>query len=148
MKLLFLDIDGVLNGHETHTNGYCGIKPYNVEVLNSILGAVPDVQIVISSAWRYMIYPDAMTLKGFEYLLIVSGLNCRGRIHGHTVRDEIIEEREDQILDYARKNNCQEFIVLDDMDLKMTQLVRTNGKVGITNTEAQKVIALLGGINE
>lgn len=50
MKVLFLDIDGVLNSHTKLANGYCGIEPKQVEMLNCLLDDIPDLKLVISSA--------------------------------------------------------------------------------------------------
>ena len=43
-RLLYLDLDGVLNGHERLSNGYCGICPVNVGVFNSLLEEFPDLK--------------------------------------------------------------------------------------------------------
>lgn len=72
MKVLFLDIDGVLNGHQRHANGYCGIDPGKVEHLNGIV-AETRCRIVLASAWRYMILGGDMTLKGFGHMLATYG---------------------------------------------------------------------------
>jgi len=140
-KILFIDIDGVLNDHSRHDNGYCGFKPECVKELNYILDSDPEIQLVISSSWRYMIHPDAMTLLGFEYVLIIAGVNCRNRVVGYTVRDEVTKMRDDQIKEWATRNGLSHFVVLDDLPLEMKELVRTNGEVGLTRKDAEEVLA-------
>jgi hypothetical protein len=46
MIVIFLDIDGVLNGHQKHENGYCGIYPECVTRFNRLLDAVPNAMVV------------------------------------------------------------------------------------------------------
>lgn len=72
MKILFLDVDGVLNGHERHDNGYCGIDENRVRYLDLIVERT-GCRIVLASAWRYMILGGQMTLHGFGYLLSIHG---------------------------------------------------------------------------
>jgi hypothetical protein len=145
MKVIFIDIDGVLNDHTRLSNGYCGIKSECVENMNLILDTVLDLNIVISSAWRYMI-PKSMTLTGFEYLLLVCGINCRGRISGHTRHDNDEEDtRGSQISDYLNEHtDIEKYIVVDDMDLNLTSLgdnfLQTNGNVGLTKQDAERII--------
>ena len=54
MKVIFLDIDGVLNSQETiyRCRGVIGIDPYLVSIFNRIIFAT-DAEIVLSSSWRY-----------------------------------------------------------------------------------------------
>jgi hypothetical protein len=119
MRILFLDVDGVLNGHERHKNGYCGIKPENVAVLNKLLDQLPDLKLVISSSWRYMM-PKAMNILGFEYVLLIAGVNCKGRVHGHTPFDEEVGGRSgrgQQIRHYLEHKLPRhvKYVVLDDL---------------------------------
>ena len=87
MKLLFLDIDGVLNDHSRLPNGLSTIQPDKSAHLNRILAEVSDCQIVVSSAWRYYVHNKYMTMDGFTMMLQTHGLNCHGRIHGITDPD-------------------------------------------------------------
>lgn len=151
MRLLFLDIDGVLNGHQKVIPGslYCGIRRDCVERLNRIIEST-DCQLVISSAWRYMILGGAMTLKGFEYFLLTHGVDCHERVHGHTVSDELYDRREHQILHYlAQFPERPAWCVLDDDPMGMSfganqwRLVRTDGTKGLTTEDADRLIAIL-----
>jgi hypothetical protein len=75
MKILFLDIDGVLNSHQSaiyynrigHDNGgnpdhFCPIALSN---LHSILEEFPDLKLVISSTWRLGETLESMQQKLF-----------------------------------------------------------------------------------
>lgn len=143
MKVLFLDLDGVLNDHKPQSNGFCGFTPECVDNLNIILNELPDLQIVISSSWRYMI-PSSMTLQGFEYMLLVSGISCKGRVVGSTIRDESIPERADQIKHWLDNNNVEKHLALDDLnwDFPSRKIVslQTNSHVGLTKEEAKSII--------
>ena len=88
IKLLFLDIDGVLNAHKPHENGYCGITDFGRDCFNCVMAECPDVQVVISSAWRYHVHKGEMNMKGLEELFMAHGLNIQGRIHGVTEPDD------------------------------------------------------------
>jgi hypothetical protein len=158
--ILFLDIDGVLNRHCRFPNGYCGIDREQVEVLNEVLYAVPSAKLVISSAWRYEILNGNMTLKGFEYLLLVHGIACRGRLAGHTAIDPCDEPnhydaeawrvnglrwRAEQIREYVEIYGIERYAVVDDLDLQVPNFVRTDGAWGITDDHAERIIALLKG---
>lgn len=162
MKALFLDIDGVLNGHEPLASGYAGICRERAAHLNAILDSSTDVRIVITSAWRYMILNGNMTLKGFEYLLLVSGVRCLGRIHGHTCADgDVCDEpphddvetwsriglqmRAGQIQRYIEQHGVTQFVVLDDLPLDVPNLVLTERHVGLTADHVANVVAMLNG---
>src|SRR3954463_9098907 len=110
-------MDGVLNDHKLQDNGYCGIKPACVENFNLLLNKVPQAQIIISSAWRYIVGQGQMTTKGFEYLLLVCGVFATDRVMGVTKSDEAIQGRGEQILAEVRNLKISKYVVLDDMDL-------------------------------
>lgn len=171
MKILFCDIDGVLNDHSPMMNMYCGIDKEKVNLLNRVLDET-GCYIVISSAWRYMILGGDMTIRGFEHMLLTHGLNCYNRVIGHTPSDEKIRTRGQQIswwLDEEFDKFLQKFnytaelrkqifekslkyVVVDDLDeeyegIKITQaghtLVKTDGKVGLTNENCTELIRIL-----
>ena len=171
MKLLFLDIDGVLNDHARMPNGYCAIKHSCVDALGRILRAVPDLKIVLSTSWRYMMFGDnpPMNEKGIEYLLCLFGANYNDvadRVIGKTMSDEEMCEklgiaekgapldylwlkdngtllRREQILHYAEGCPNEGFVVFDDLDLEMEELIRTDGVIGLTVELSDRAIAAL-----
>ena len=151
MKLLFLDIDGVLNAHKAHPNGYCGITDKGREHFNRIMDACPDVQVVISSAWRYHVHNGEMSLKGLEELLLTHGLSVKDRIHGITDPDDTppmkhwtdypkewwtekgLKWRRTQIYAYAKQHDPEMIVVLDDLALDMPELVHVASAFGCIN---------------
>lgn len=149
MVVLFLEIDGVLNDHTNLESGYCGVNQRCVSKFNAVLDAFPDLKIVISSAWRYMVLSHKMHLSGFEMLLLTHGVKCHDRIIGHTAPDGRIEDepnhqdpeawsiavlkwRREQIYEWVRNNGNPQFVVVDDLDLGMPELIQTDGTLGLS----------------
>lgn len=146
-KIIFLDIDGVLNDHEfsdlsqsTTIHGFCMSR------FNKILEFSKCTEIVLSSAWRYMINGKDMTCKGFTYMLRTHGLSKFASVIDTTVPDEFCvkcekgdlarpwqvggsmaefncitcgftQTRHEQILYWLRKNKPLHYVILDDLDL-------------------------------
>lgn len=142
--ILFLDIDGVLNGHRAHENGYCGTYPECVAVFNDILEHFPEISIIVSSAWRYLVLNECMTIKGFENMMLTHGLKCRNKFIGVTVSDEALPTRENQILNYVGDS----WLAIDDLplDLPDTNFYRTNGETGLTKEDGDKIKNILSGL--
>lgn len=151
--ILFLDIDGVLNGHEFLLEAQsCKIDPACVRRLNRILKE-SDARIILTSAWRYMVHGHAMTLEGFGYMLRTHGfaasVNGSERvIIDLTCRDEDIELRADQVrAALASRPGDVRYAVIDDLDLGFTEaglnFVQTDGRIGMTDDDADRVIAML-----
>jgi len=162
MRLIFLDIDGVLNDHTKLASGYCGIQQPQVEQFNRILDAVPDAMIVVSSAWRYMTFRGDMTLKGFEYLLLVHGVKAHERVYAVTETDGAIEQEPDhfdadawrvaglrcrnqQIRRVVNENRMrlQGYVVLDDLPLSVPNFVQCEGTIGLRSGDADRAIEIL-----
>lgn len=148
--IIFLDIDGVLNGHE-YNNGAqsCTIKQECVEHFNHIL-LMLDAEVVLSSAWRYLIANNAMTLGGFAVMLRTHGVHhsISQRLIGITPTDEETAERPDQIRSWLSKNpKVSDFIVIDDLMLDWGDLrdrvVQTDELHGLTKSEAELAINLI-----
>jgi hypothetical protein len=82
-KILFLDIDGVLNTHRTPltSDGFLGIDPYMVILLDRIIQAT-GCKIVLSSSWR--LHPESLeTVKKtvceiYDVTPSSQGLSSRG----------------------------------------------------------------------
>lgn len=162
MQLIFLDIDGVLNWHQKLPGSmYSGITLALAGKFNRLLTSVPESKIVISSSWRYLILRGEMTLKGFEMLLQICGVNCRGRVIAHTIADGEIQDepahddpeawhlaglamRRGQILKMLEELKPTHFVVLDDLPLAgVPNLVQTDGQVGLTDRDVDRAIQML-----
>ena len=151
-KLIFLDIDGVLNCH-----GHADFEPSCVEQFNRVLAAT-EARVVISSAWRYLMLdqpdcPKAMTISGFGTMLRthkIFGLV----IVGHTGPDELFDEDPNprgRLIRHWLKENRGEpisrYVVVDDEDNGITEhrlpFVRTDGNKGLTVEAADQIIQVL-----
>lgn len=139
MKVLFLDIDGVLNNFKDRNFGE-QLSPSSCASLNRIVEQVPDLKIVISSAWR---------LWGTDYmadLLEKNGVkDAKELVIGCTGNEQGI--RGFQIQCWLDRNyKVTNFVILDDesdMGPLVTNLVKTNGFVGLTTADADKAIKVL-----
>ena len=156
MKILFLDIDGVLNSgnyqtylieHElpTHENNCQVFDPSCVYALMKIV-AYTQCKIVISSSWRK---------KGLEAMKkLWKDRDLPGEVIDITplsnsrIRGEEIE----QWLEEYKSMNQEDIIyciIDDDRDMYPHQpFVKTNGMKGLTDKDADKVIKILGKIDE
>ena len=141
--IVFLDIDGVLNGHQFREEAEsCGIDPLCVNELNGLLRDT-GAGYVVSSAWRYMILGGAVTETGFEYLLRTHGV-MSGRMLGYTVSDEEVKGRENQILHWIQTDGYDRpYVAIDDLPLVGIRTVRTDARRGLTwmeRTQAELVL--------
>lgn len=130
--LLFLDIDGVLNGDDTadaiigvtrnappeHADrftgkGYTWLCPHRIAQLNKIIEAVPETQIVLSSTWR------AYGTEAVEKMLQSMGFD--GFLYSETPRYFSYTPREMEISAWfvERRINWKEtpFAILDDLNM-------------------------------
>jgi hypothetical protein len=156
-KIIFLDIDGVLNAHERFSNGYAKPDAEAIYNMNLLLAEHSNAKIVVSSAWRYMVLGGAMTTRGLEYFLLSFGLECERRVIGVTGSDEDFDGdwneyrqhwttlqfqkflaergcavRAYQIHQWLRLNQgWRTFVAIDDMPLPIKNLVRTDGTKGM-----------------
>ena len=147
-KLIFLDIDGVLNDHRFNEQSQSGtMLPECVERLNRILTAT-DARIVLSSAWRYMLIGRAMSVTGFDYLLRTHGV-IANRLVGRTCADEEVKERGWQIHEWRKTNNHRgRYVVIDDMDLHISPLhplILVDGSIGLEDSAVDAAIVHLNG---
>jgi hypothetical protein len=163
VKILFLDIDGVLNSHPPlDPEVMCGTFDRDkVQRLNHVL-RVTDARIVLSSAWRYLVHRFEMNLAGLDWLLRSHGV-LAGRLLCVTRKDTmqrppyggdpagwpIDDERGQQITEWLRKvGRLDAYAVVDDLDLGIRAaghpFVQTVGSVGLTDADAAKLVAMLG----
>lgn len=147
MKLLFLDIDGVLNSKNSFLEKRGQVDSQCVSFLNKITDET-DAKIVISSSWRF-IY-DFETLKD---ILKVKN-NISGRIIGITpILDEYFSgenpiPRGIEIEEFLKKirtsQDIESYVILDDMfEILYTQkknFFHINDEVGLTEKDANKII--------
>ena len=111
MKVVFLDIDGVLNmygaSYRTFMKPYGQhIEPHLVNRLNYILEKVEDLKIVISSSWRN-------DMKDLENQMKKQGFKFWDRVIGKTIHDKT-GFRGFEILEWFVKNTAEKYLVIDD----------------------------------
>jgi len=153
MKVIFLDIDGVLNRFEAyvspeeweanHRNGNQmePIEKDKVSLINT-LSKRTGANIVISSAWRLM-YPWKTLVK------ILRDKGLKGNIIGQTPYFPIAEkERGDEIKAWLVEHpEVTGYVVIDDRDdmsAVRDHFVQTNQETGITKREALQAFNILG----
>lgn len=149
MKIIFLDIDGVLNHHafyeRRHKEREQGIKveypyseidPLSVKNLNTLISET-DAKVVISSTWRHSgldYCKDVLEFHGFKGDIIDITPCLRSE---HCVRgNEILKWIKDNEHLVGKHYKFTEYVILDD-DSDMLYWQRNNfllidGHVGLT----------------
>lgn len=157
MKVIFLDVDGVLNSEvsrEQERNNFDNwmeheVSEMHINNLKKIVDAT-GAQIVLSSSWRFD-HPKATgrdfivdpLMKVLDRKLKAVGLDIidvtpdlRGKIRGAEIQDWL-----------DRHSEVERFVILDDdVDMKDEQkpfFVNTTFKNGLTDELANKAIEIL-----
>lgn len=169
MRVIFLDIDGVMNSQESFLEDYksrdngkdtgkcrrcCGelFSRGAVETLQEVLNYSPDIKIVISSTWRNRERNEILDVFNDN------GIDISDRwidITPWTFKKKESEkysevERGYQIqewLDDNKDKNIEEFVIIDDdqdMAHLLTKLVKTRWTEGLTKKHLPLILQQLG----
>ena len=142
MKVIFLDFDGVLNGHEWLHIGGLRVAQKCVACLNQLV-SVSGAELVISSTWRSAYNCGDVTLDGFEWMMATHGIVA-------PIRDLLpadINEpaaRSRQINTWIKQYSPSAYVVLDDLPLSVQNLVRPNPAIGLEPYHVTAALQLLG----
>ncbi len=157
IKVIFLDIDGVLNGDDAPPlfgEGWplSHLETCLIEKINRIVETLDQIseiktKIVISSSWRVRFSLEEITnmlkTKGLRAEIIdVTPRILPTRMSEYIQRGQEIKSWLQNIKEYQ----VDKFIILDDesdmMDLKK-YLIKTDYTTGITDDDVNKVIDML-----
>lgn len=153
MKIVFLDIDGVMNAPDARDDDPLPLafRRSAVLALNRIVREA-DARIVISSTWRISTHAGDISLDGWGWLLKSHGvMPATGRVVGVTRMDEPSrggerDTRAKQIRDWLILNpRVERAVVLDDDDgdYAPTPFIRVNPATGLTDADATQALSLL-----
>ena len=153
MKVIFLDFDGVLNSNAflrslsrtalSTPAALCNeemIDPVNVARLQRLIDAT-DAEIVISSSWR--------CVHGIPELgRVLAARGCKRWPYDVTPGTFSHRPRSQEIREwlYDTDEEVSAFVVLDDTRDAVIEghTVLTNPKVGLTDADVERAIAILG----
>lgn len=165
MKLVFLDMDGVLNSADYRPdtdreepwdpeNNRCWatmVNPFSVVFLNRILKG-SDAKVVISSSWRYHVSPNRMqkilASRGFEGEVVgrtPTIPELPKSLQGTGVRGTEIEVW----LTKNKHREVEKFVILDDLGPKQfpsltNHLVQTSWATGLVSANVDRALGILG----
>lgn len=151
-KLIFLDIDGVL---DTYKSRYM-LDPVLLERLGTILGRT-GAWIVISSSWRCRNVPDTVEfLTDYDNPRVGSNpFPFTDKVVGITpILYSVVEgdidrpaTRGEEIAAYLKDHPCDNYVILDDCDEMLPEqrphLVLVNDEVGLTGKDVEKAVSIL-----
>jgi hypothetical protein len=159
MKIIFLDIDGVLNSErffEMNAQGlefgHSQLDPDAVERLNRLIEET-GAKVVISSSWRHVWSRDE----------IVRMLEKRGFKHGDTIigiTPTLAGPRGDEVAEWLGTDDerrridpdhsdVESYVILDDSDdfhdpEMRERFVNTTWEIGMTDEDVNQAIYILG----
>jgi hypothetical protein len=153
MKVLFLDVDGVLNfdGTTTRFHGKIGLDEWNMEIFRKMMAKLPDVKIVLSSTWRRYekslnyLWENLDDLR--ERWIDSTPILPRYKEPVGDPPRAMPNRRSDEIMAYLNEHpEVTKFAIVDDMgigDGLSCRQVQTHNDTGITEADAKALINLL-----
>ena len=154
MKIVFLDIDGVLNSwryDQMRISLQDNIDETRLPLLYKIVSST-DAKIVLTSSWRKHWERDSDKADS-----IGQNLNQLFEKYGLVIFDKTIElldnNRTDEIRDWLANNSVEQFAIIDDIAFGWEELeshlVRTNYRIGrgLNDPHVSQAISILNGGN-
>lgn len=143
MKVIFLDVDGVLITRDSCRRGFATVEPTCVAALNTLI-AQTSADIVVSSCWR--IGREVIELRD----LLLQNWGVKGKIIDRTPHmGDVTRGCEIQTWLTKRKehrDDVESFVIIDDdadMDHLIPHLVRTEFVRGFTQRHIPKAVEIL-----
>ncbi len=150
MKVIFLDVDGVLNNRHTRvttSDGWCFVDDHLVTRLKRLLN-LSGARLVLSSTWREGWHQEDESKNDISFTELRDKFNQFGieifdrtgemRMH----RWQSIKE----FFDRPREDVIEHYVILDDwndMGEFSNHLVLTNPSTGLTEEDIQKALKIL-----
>ena len=157
MRIIFLDVDGVLNNDDTKEryNGWIGVDKKllnNLKILYDKLNEKEETKVVITSYWRYeKIRKHHYSDGSYDYLLnLLKDANIN--VIGETPQDIISGSNRGReifawIILNMHKYKISNYIILDDEEFDFdkyddikSRFIQTNNINGLDNTIIEKAI--------
>jgi hypothetical protein len=142
-RFLFLDIDGVIaiTFGQFLSDKHCEFDPIPVNNLNLLCERFPDLEIIISSSWRFSENVESMKL-----IFLMRGFKYPKQIIGFTPKLRLSEKNSYSLprgveIDFWIRENTQfsdqyKYVILDDdSDMLLWQkdnFLKTDGEEGFT----------------
>lgn len=170
MNVLFIDIDGVLNtcsplsANEVWKNAErteLNIDEDKVCLIAQIVQSA-EIKLVMHSGWRFF-YDDLMNpmtqeAEELRRMFCRNGVIISGRTPDYST-EEIRQNRKFSLVKareirawLAQHPECENFLILDDMDLHDTDLmkhqIQTDPALGLTECDVERAIMYLSKGNE
>lgn len=155
MKVIFLDVDGVLNtpSSESRCGEYIGIDDEKVERLKKIVEKT-NAGIVLVSTWKKFWRGEEKLKPLQDYLatyldekMAKQGLKAVDKTKDRS--DGQYLSRGEGILEYVYRNNVDNFVILDDCQFDYDgcdltdKLIKTCQTEGLTDEQVEKVCEIL-----
>ena len=147
MKVIFLDVDGVLNNWDTTVftaKGFQFVEDEKIALLKSIINAT-DAKIVLSSDWRY----DRNSSDDSDFVELRDKLSLFNISFFDFTPEITWNDRGKEIQAWLDSHpDVTDFVIIDDRDdmqPNMDHLVQTVLKDGLTEELAAKAIKMLNG---
>jgi len=151
MKIIFVDVDGVLNCKNTTDTvmgddgrRYDGIDSDKIQLLKEIIDKT-DAYIILSSTWRlYDTFTEYLEEKLGDYKVRIKGITPRSKAFTYTYRFR-------EIQNWFNENDTRDivnYIILDDIDEEMVETFgdhyfKTDVDIGLTREITDKCIEYL-----
>lgn len=157
MKVIFLDVDGVLNSEPfLENNNKETIDRSNVSKLKNALD-ITNAVIVMSSGWRLLFNDNMLPQRGnSQYLydiLCKFGIKLFGKTPDFSTEEIRINKtfshvKAMEILAWLDAHDpVENYVVLDDLDLNNKAIhahqVRTNPQLGLTEEDTAQIVRML-----
>ena len=141
MKLIFIDIDGVMNSAMGKEPYMADMEVSKLKLLKSIIDDNGVLGIVLTSDRRYSkvymkYFIDA--LDQFEIFMVDMTRWTK------SIEEDIEDNRGKQIRDYLKDNKVDKFVILDDMDDGISsffpnEFIMVNRFYGLNEDVAKKI---------
>ena len=134
-RIIFLDVDGVLNGHEwLSQDGFVPkINKPQAKHLYILLWK-SAAKVVLISSWRSMIHSGKMDIRGMNSLFKSHGIRNIDVIDILPPHDLALKHKDDRTIllnQWVNKHRPKSYIVLDDLPLDVENLIRPDPGVGL-----------------